>query len=294
MHGAWWRRGGERSYPGIARWCFATQPTQSRRAATGEPATASGEARAPQAAPLTAADAGHLRACTRISRQPLETSRARLPSSRSIRSPSRDRAPISRHYGGSFHGRFARIHHTARNGRVNRHTWERCISLSGHTPRLLAGLEMSCLPACAVGASRRLNRCSTSWCTARRPRAGASVPAATLPSQLGERERPALSEGEAGLPTQGPSKASSSSPRAAADRTAARRARRGSPHSGSRTLSMTWMTPLVAGMSAWVTVAFPTMTFPPVVAMVSSWPFTVLADFSVATCSELTFPGTTW
>ena len=80
---------------------------------------------------------------------------------------------------------------------------------------------------------------------------------------------------------------------AASSRESSLRFIRGSPYSGSRTLSMTWMTPLVAGMSAWMTVAFPTVTFPPVVAMVSSLPFTVLADFSVATCSEPTFPGTT-
>ena len=62
---------------------------------------------------------------------------------------------------------------------------------------------------------------------------------------------------------------------------------------GSTTLSMTWMTPLLAPMSVFSTLAPLTITAPPLVLTVSSWPCTVftLPGF---TSLAITAPGTTW
>ncbi len=63
---------------------------------------------------------------------------------------------------------------------------------------------------------------------------------------------------------------------------------------GSSTVSITWMTPLVAITSALITVASFTITLPPAVLIVSSCPPTVFTECSLTTCFEVTSPATTW
>ena len=65
-------------------------------------------------------------------------------------------------------------------------------------------------------------------------------------------------------------------------------------HSGSRTPSITWITPLAASMSAWITVASLIMTLPSMVVMVIDWPCTVSALSSPMASSAITWPATTW
>jgi hypothetical protein len=54
------------------------------------------------------------------------------------------------------------------------------------------------------------------------------------------------------------------------------------------------MTPLLAGTSALVTVAPPTITLSPSTLMASDWPLTVFASLSLTTSAAFTFPATTW
>jgi hypothetical protein len=61
---------------------------------------------------------------------------------------------------------------------------------------------------------------------------------------------------------------------------------------GSTTLSMTWMTPLLAVMSVFTTFALSTIT-PPAVATVSSPPCTVFT-LPAFTSLAIPVPGTTW
>ena len=62
---------------------------------------------------------------------------------------------------------------------------------------------------------------------------------------------------------------------------------------GSKTVSMTWITPLPHSMSALITLAL--FTFTPFDASIAiSSPSTVLADFSLTTSAAKTLPGTTW
>jgi len=61
---------------------------------------------------------------------------------------------------------------------------------------------------------------------------------------------------------------------------------------GISTLSMTWMTPLLATMSVFVTLALSTIT-PPVVPTVNSLPCTVFT-LPAFTSLAITVPGTTW
>lgn len=63
-------------------------------------------------------------------------------------------------------------------------------------------------------------------------------------------------------------------------------------HIGSTTVSMTWMTPLSAAMSAFTTFALSTVT-PPVVPNVNSPPCTVFT-LPAVTSLAITLPGTTW
>ena len=63
---------------------------------------------------------------------------------------------------------------------------------------------------------------------------------------------------------------------------------------GISTVSITWMTPLDASMSAISTVASPIETVPPSTEIARLSPCTVSAESSVTTCSELTAPATTW
>jgi hypothetical protein len=65
-------------------------------------------------------------------------------------------------------------------------------------------------------------------------------------------------------------------------------------HFGSRTESMTWMTPFEQPMSACTTFASFTMTPPASVEIFSSPPWTVFAELIPATSSEPTWPATTW
>ncbi len=62
---------------------------------------------------------------------------------------------------------------------------------------------------------------------------------------------------------------------------------------GSTTVSMTWMTPLLAATSVFTTLALSTVTAPSATLMSSAWPLTVLA-FMVFTSAAMTLPGTTW
>jgi malate dehydrogenase (quinone) len=64
-------------------------------------------------------------------------------------------------------------------------------------------------------------------------------------------------------------------------------------HFGTMTVSITWMTPFEASMSALTTVALSIFT-PAEVSIVTSAPLTVLADLSAATSFDITLPGTTW
>ena len=66
---------------------------------------------------------------------------------------------------------------------------------------------------------------------------------------------------------------------------------------GRRTESMTWISPFLAGMSVFTTVADPEAvpTFTPSVAEIESVPPpAVLASDSLTTSAAATFPGTTW
>ena len=60
------------------------------------------------------------------------------------------------------------------------------------------------------------------------------------------------------------------------------------------TVSMTWMTPLLAGMSVAVTVASSTYTVEPVTVMSATAPLTVVALSRPTTSAASTLPGTTW
>ena len=62
---------------------------------------------------------------------------------------------------------------------------------------------------------------------------------------------------------------------------------------GSITESMTWMTPLLAGTSVFMTLALSTVTTPSLTFTSSDWPFTVLACIGF-TSAAMTLPGTTW
>ena len=61
---------------------------------------------------------------------------------------------------------------------------------------------------------------------------------------------------------------------------------------GIRTVSMTWMTPLLAAMSVFTTFASPAFTLPSFTIMGSFLPFTVFA-LVVATSDAMILPGTT-
>jgi hypothetical protein len=62
---------------------------------------------------------------------------------------------------------------------------------------------------------------------------------------------------------------------------------------GRMTVSITWITPLVASMSAPITVAFCTMTLPFSLLVVTSWPWRVLTVAPLAAASLKTRPLTT-
>jgi hypothetical protein len=62
---------------------------------------------------------------------------------------------------------------------------------------------------------------------------------------------------------------------------------------GRITVSITWITPLLALMSVAVTVAPSTITLPPVTLTLASLPLTVLALLSLTTSAASTFPETT-
>ncbi len=62
---------------------------------------------------------------------------------------------------------------------------------------------------------------------------------------------------------------------------------------GSKTVSITWITPLEPTMSVLITLALLTVTFDPLTSISRSFPFTVLA-FIVFTSAARTLPGTTW
>ena len=63
---------------------------------------------------------------------------------------------------------------------------------------------------------------------------------------------------------------------------------------GRTTVSMTWMTPLVASMSAVTTLAPPTVSPPAALAIGSEDPCSVAAEDTVRACAASTRPGTTW
>lgn len=67
----------------------------------------------------------------------------------------------------------------------------------------------------------------------------------------------------------------------------------GSTHFGSTTVSITWITPLLAATSDVVTFAPSTETLPLQAFTVSSLPFTVLT-MPLFTSAAITLPGTTW
>ena len=62
---------------------------------------------------------------------------------------------------------------------------------------------------------------------------------------------------------------------------------------GRITLSITWITPLLAAMSVAVTVALSTRTLPSATLILTSEPCTVLALESLTTSAAMTLPGTT-
>jgi hypothetical protein len=62
---------------------------------------------------------------------------------------------------------------------------------------------------------------------------------------------------------------------------------------GRTTVSITWMTPLLAATSVLTTLALSTVTVPSVTLTSRDWPLTVLA-FIVFTSAAMTLPGTTW
>ena len=59
---------------------------------------------------------------------------------------------------------------------------------------------------------------------------------------------------------------------------------------GMRTLSITWMTPLLAGTSASVTVASPIMTVPSATVKVASSPFSMVTVKPSVTAEDCTDP----
>ena len=69
---------------------------------------------------------------------------------------------------------------------------------------------------------------------------------------------------------------------------------RSARHSGRSTVSMTWMVPLDAAMSALVTVALPTWRLPLLASSLRSLPPAVFADVIFIAAAEPTLPATTW
>ena len=67
-----------------------------------------------------------------------------------------------------------------------------------------------------------------------------------------------------------------------------------SSYLGSRTVSITWITPFEQTMSALVTVASFTITLPPSIWIESSSPFTVFAEDSFVASAAITRRATTW
>ena len=63
---------------------------------------------------------------------------------------------------------------------------------------------------------------------------------------------------------------------------------------GKSTVSITWMTPLLAPMSVFTTFAPSTSTLPPSTAILTDWPLTVFALVSFTTSAAITSPATTW
>src|SRR5271157_5625345 len=65
---------------------------------------------------------------------------------------------------------------------------------------------------------------------------------------------------------------------------------------GSKTVSMTWMTPLLVTTSVLVILALPTMTLPHLTWIATGFPWTVLMLFpsSFTTSAAMTLPATTW
>ena len=63
---------------------------------------------------------------------------------------------------------------------------------------------------------------------------------------------------------------------------------------GRRTVSITWMTPLLAATSAAATVASLIMTLPSTTLMAIGLPRTVSAEVSLAASAAMTLPATTW
>lgn len=63
---------------------------------------------------------------------------------------------------------------------------------------------------------------------------------------------------------------------------------------GMSTLSITWMTPLLARTSAVTTFAPPTVTVPPAATIGRLPPWTVFASVSFAASAASTCPDTTW
>lgn len=62
---------------------------------------------------------------------------------------------------------------------------------------------------------------------------------------------------------------------------------------GSSTVSITWITPLLAMTSALATVALSIRTLPSLTCTASSCPCAVLADLTLTTSVDVTLPGTT-
>ena len=63
---------------------------------------------------------------------------------------------------------------------------------------------------------------------------------------------------------------------------------------GKRTVSITWITPFETTMSVLITCASFTLTVPPLVEILTSWPLTVVAEDSFATFAAVTLPANTW
>ena len=63
---------------------------------------------------------------------------------------------------------------------------------------------------------------------------------------------------------------------------------------GMRTLSITWITPLLAGTSASVTVASPMLTAPSATVKVASSPFSIVTVSPSVTAEDSTDPEYTW